>query len=43
MNAPIKPGAACAISAATLAFSLIFAANAFAQEAEAERDATGGP
>jgi len=37
MNAPIKPGAACAILAATLAFSLIFAANAFAQEAEAER------
>jgi iron complex outermembrane recepter protein len=37
MNAPIKPGAACAILAATLAFSLIFATNAFAQEAEAER------
>src|SRR5437763_4154603 len=37
MNAPIKPGAACAILAATLAFSLIFAANAFAQEAEVER------
>ncbi len=37
MNAPIKPGAACAILAATLAFSLIFAANAFAQEVEAER------
>src|SRR5438477_2521032 len=37
MNAPIKPGAACTILAATLAFSLIFAANAFAQEAEVER------
>src|SRR5205823_10350785 len=37
MNAPIKPGAACAILAATLAFSLIFAANVFAQEAEVER------
>jgi iron complex outermembrane recepter protein len=44
MNAPIKPGAACAILAATLAFSLIFAANAFAQEAEAERvTVTGEP
>src|ERR1700745_1668641 len=37
MNAPIKPGAACATLAATLAFSLIFAPNAFAQEVEAER------
>jgi iron complex outermembrane recepter protein len=37
MNAPIKPGAACAVLVATLAFSLIFAANAFAQEVEAER------
>jgi hypothetical protein len=36
MNAPIKPGAACAALAATLAFSLIFAPNTFAQEAEAE-------
>ncbi|PYJ67881.1 MAG: TonB-dependent receptor, partial [Verrucomicrobia bacterium] len=44
MNAPIKPGAACAILAATLAFSLIFAANAFAQEVEAERvTVTGEP
>src|SRR5215469_15040643 len=37
MNAPIKPGAARAILVATLAFSLIFEATAFAQEAEAER------
>src|SRR5206468_3113239 len=37
MNASIKPGAACATFAATLAFSLIFAPNTFAQEAEAER------
>jgi iron complex outermembrane receptor protein len=36
MNAPIKPGAAGAVFSATLAFSLIFAPNAFAQEAEAE-------
>jgi iron complex outermembrane receptor protein len=44
MNAPINPGAACAILAATLAFSLIFAANAFAQEVEAERvTVTGEP
>jgi hypothetical protein len=37
MNAPIKPGAACAILAATLVFCFIFAPNTFAQEAEAER------
>src|SRR5437879_13152683 len=44
MNAPIKPGAACAILAATLAFSLIFESNAFAQEVEAERvTVTGEP
>src|SRR5438132_3903390 len=44
MNAPIKPRAACALLAATLAFSLIFAANAFAQEVEAERvTVTGEP
>ena len=44
MNAPIKPRAACAILVATLAFSLIFESNAFAQEVEAERvTVTGEP
>jgi len=37
MNAPINPAAACATLAATLSFSLIFAADSFAQEVEAER------
>jgi len=32
MNAPIKPAAACANIVATLAFSLIFESDAFAQE-----------
>jgi iron complex outermembrane receptor protein len=36
MNAPIKPGAIGAAFLATLTFSLIFAANASAQEVEAE-------
>ena len=44
MNARIKPGAAGVTFAATLTLSLIFAANASAQEVEAERvSVTGEP
>jgi len=44
VNAPIERGAARAVLVATLALPLIFATDAFAQEAEAERvTVTGEP